>query len=133
MDSSMLSSQPVSLMGSVRAGKLVPIAEPDTEEQLKDREIFVAAITAGAEGSEPFKLDKWISAGQFYVTKDHYGRVKYLHDTLDKAVTDIVERWYSDEEALFTARMPFRENEDKLLRVNQPHNFSAYLTIFHLP
>ncbi|KAB5583168.1 hypothetical protein GE09DRAFT_946910 [Coniochaeta sp. 2T2.1] len=59
---------------------------------------------------------RFLSAGVFYYTKAHCERVARLQAALDKAATDIVERWYSDEKRAFPDRMPLRATEDKLLR-----------------
>ena len=42
--------------------------------------------------------------------------VRRLHGALDKALVDIVSRWYSDEEASFPTRMPFEKHEEVLLK-----------------
>jgi hypothetical protein len=119
MDTSVFHSQPVSIMASIRAGKPVAMIDVDNEQQLKDRHDFLEAFTVGLE-SKADELRRFVSACLFCYSREHYERVAYLHNVLDKAVIDIVERWYSDEKASFPARMPLRDNEDKLLRVSHP-------------
>ncbi|OIW24938.1 hypothetical protein CONLIGDRAFT_684835 [Coniochaeta ligniaria NRRL 30616] len=115
MDSSVFPSQPVSLMGSIRAGKPISTTDVKSEQQLKDRRDFLAVVAENSK-SKPYNMDQFMSAGQFYFSQEHYNRVEELHAALDKATSDIVDRWYSDEKAAFPARMPLRANEDNILR-----------------
>jgi len=47
---------------------------------------------------------------------DHFANhVRLLHQALDKALVDIVQRWYADEEASFPKRMPLEKHEEELL------------------
>lgn len=50
--------------------------------------------------------------------KAHQRQLAELSEALVLAVTDIVERWWSDSEARFPERMPLQPVEEKLLRVS---------------
>jgi hypothetical protein len=117
MDSSVFPSQPVSIMGSIRAGKPVPMTDVESEQQLTDHQDFLAAVT-DSPMSKPYNMGQFMSSGKFYFTREHFNTVEELHTALNKATSDIVERWYNDEKAAFPARMPLKDNEDKILRVS---------------
>ncbi|KAI9646634.1 hypothetical protein NHQ30_004630 [Ciborinia camelliae] len=50
------------------------------------------------------------------VHKRHQQQLENLHVALTVAITDIVERWWSDQDARFPVRMPLEEKEEDLLR-----------------
>ncbi|OJJ29768.1 hypothetical protein ASPWEDRAFT_121712 [Aspergillus wentii DTO 134E9] len=43
-------------------------------------------------------------------------RMKRLHEALSIALTDVVERWWTDEKAAFPSRMPVEGEEEEILR-----------------
>ena len=47
----------------------------------------------------------------------HQRQFKELNDALVSAITDIVERWWTDSKARFPERMPLEPAEEDLLRV----------------
>lgn len=51
------------------------------------------------------------------VSSEHKRRINELNDALVSAITDIVERWWTDTEARFPDRMPLETAEEDLLRV----------------
>lgn len=52
------------------------------------------------------------------VTKEHQQQLEELHGALTTAITDIVERWWTDDEARFPERMPLEKQEAELLQVS---------------
>ncbi|KKK13981.1 hypothetical protein ARAM_000215 [Aspergillus rambellii] len=56
------------------------------------------------------------------ITKRHQEQLRQLHDALTLALTDIIQRWWTDQEAQFPARMPLEEQEEKLLRWLEIHH-----------
>ncbi|TWU77324.1 hypothetical protein ED733_005110 [Metarhizium rileyi] len=50
------------------------------------------------------------------VHQHHQSHLESLHEALTVAVTDIVQRWWSDREAGFPMRMPLATEEEDLLR-----------------
>ncbi|KAJ5813642.1 uncharacterized protein N7503_000392 [Penicillium pulvis] len=50
------------------------------------------------------------------ISPEHQKQVKNLHEGLVLAITDIVERWWTDDVARFPERMPLSESEEDLLR-----------------
>jgi hypothetical protein len=51
-------------------------------------------------------------------SKAHQRQLSELSEALVLAITDIVERWWSDAEARFPERMPIDPMEEKLLQVS---------------
>jgi hypothetical protein len=52
------------------------------------------------------------------VGEHHQQQMQDLHEALTAAITDIVQRWWSDTEARFPERMPLEAREEELLRVS---------------
>lgn len=48
----------------------------------------------------------------------HQRKLEALHDALTTAITDIVDRWWTDQEARFPERMPLEPEEEDLLQVS---------------
>lgn len=53
----------------------------------------------------------------------HQRMVTELHEALTTAITDIVQRWWSDKEANFPGRMPLVPGEEQLLKVSEQNSF----------
>jgi hypothetical protein len=51
------------------------------------------------------------------VQHHHHQQLKMLHGALSTALTDIVERWWTDKDARFPDRMPLLEKEEDILKV----------------
>lgn len=49
--------------------------------------------------------------------EDHVDRISAIHEALRAAIVNIVNRWWSDTDANFPARMPIEPYEESLLRV----------------
>lgn len=56
MDSSVFLSQPVSIIGSIRAGKPVPMTDVESKQQLKDCQDFLAVL-ADSSQSKPYNME----------------------------------------------------------------------------
>lgn len=54
------------------------------------------------------------------IEKKHQKQLENLHEALTIAITDIVERWWTDQDAHFYDRMPLELQEENLLRVSLP-------------
>ncbi|KAG5795803.1 hypothetical protein H9Q69_005126 [Fusarium xylarioides] len=50
------------------------------------------------------------------VGRHHHHQLKDLHDALTAAITDVVQRWWSDKDARFPERMPLEAKEEELLQ-----------------
>lgn len=52
------------------------------------------------------------------VGQHHQQQAEELHDALTLAITDIVDRWWTDTSARFPQRMPLPKEEEDLLQVS---------------
>ncbi|KAM0814382.1 hypothetical protein AB5N19_00172 [Seiridium cardinale] len=50
------------------------------------------------------------------VSKHHQQQLQDLYESLTVAITDIVQRWWTDHDALFPKRMPLDKGEEEILR-----------------
>ncbi|RSL83203.1 hypothetical protein CEP51_004630 [Fusarium floridanum] len=50
------------------------------------------------------------------VGKHHQQQMQDLHEALTIAITDIVQRWWTDRDARFPERMPLEKEEEEILR-----------------
>jgi hypothetical protein len=57
------------------------------------------------------------------MTDRHDRNLRELHEALVLAITNIVERWWTDIDAKLPQRMPLEPQEEDLLRVNSIHQF----------
>ncbi|KAJ9492464.1 hypothetical protein VN97_g763 [Penicillium thymicola] len=81
------------------------------------------------KGRAPYveRLRKWSStwpAGSLnaacphpvLITDQHHDELSDLHQALNLAIEDIIDRWWTDEQAQFPQRMPLEQEEEDLLR-----------------
>ncbi|PQE31823.1 taurine catabolism dioxygenase protein [Rutstroemia sp. NJR-2017a WRK4] len=64
----------------------------------------------------PEKAHKTTCPRPILINKAHQRQLQDLHDTLTAAITNIVERWWTDEDAHFPERMPLEKREEDLLQ-----------------
>jgi hypothetical protein len=62
-------------------------------------------------------------------TQRHDDDMRNLHLALKLAIEDIIERWWTDEEARFPLRMPLEPEEEDLLRVSR-HPFYYSIMVY---
>ena len=55
------------------------------------------------------------------ITQRHHDELDELHRALNSAIEDIIERWWTDDQAQFPQRMPLEPGEEDLLRVSPTH------------
>jgi hypothetical protein len=118
----------------VRLSRNPPCAESATEAlesdqhtlQASDLDVLEQALKREA-AIWPMDMTKYFSTDASYIPPDHIVRVQRIQVALSKALTSIVNRWYEDEKANFSSRMPLDDHEERLLRVeNQSPAFSVY-------
>ncbi|KAM0145449.1 hypothetical protein ACHAPC_010535 [Botrytis cinerea] len=64
------------------------------------------------------------------VHERHQQHLRDLHDALTAAITDIVERWWTDQDACFPDRMPLEKQEEELLQWMETQVVSKKLPIY---
>ncbi|KHN94385.1 uncharacterized protein MAM_07701 [Metarhizium album ARSEF 1941] len=97
----------------------VPVAHHHADKDIYTREHD--ALQASLVNSCPAHL--WPKSSHkascprpILITKHHQTQLAELHEALTTAITDIVERWWTDGERRFPDRMPLSRNEEDLLR-----------------
>ncbi|ESZ90463.1 hypothetical protein SBOR_9157 [Sclerotinia borealis F-4128] len=65
-----------------------------------------------------------------FIHKRHQQRLRDLHDALTAAITDIVERWWTDKDARFPDRMPLKKQEEDLLQWMEEQVVSKKLPMY---
>lgn len=91
---------------------------PDTATYIKEHADHLAALLrACPESVWPKHSHLTCCPRPILVGKKHLKQLETLHDALVLAITDIVERWWTDTEACFPERMPLAKEEEELLQV----------------
>ena len=65
----------------------------------------------------PYEYNLRGSPHPIVVPKTNVSSLEIVHRLLSTAITDIVERWWTDPEARFPHRMPLEHHEEEVLRV----------------
>jgi hypothetical protein len=84
------------------------------ERDLKTIREYLEPIATPAE--LPIPIHMRLPPFNICITRDFARKVESVHRLLDRALVDIVERWYTDAQADFPARMPLEAHEEDLLR-----------------
>lgn len=106
----------ISISLSLERGAVTPAHCVSFERCGRDRETINEDVLKNAGGPFTFDLDQRMPPFHICITRRFADHVRRLHHLLDKALIDIVERWWSDAEADFPARMPLESKEEELLR-----------------
>lgn len=106
----------ISLSLSVEQDVVANATSCSQQRERRDLEIVRQSIQQQLGGPLPFNLHERHPPYNICMTSAFASHVKDAHVLLDKALVDIVERWFTDEEASFPARMPLEKHEEELLR-----------------
>jgi hypothetical protein len=121
--------QQISLVTTSERGVIVPATGVDEEQRKSSLEIIHHALKESLPDQDvrPFLPLQRLSHSPVYVPIIHLQEVEAFQKALSKAITSIVDRWWSDEEARFPARMPVNPNEEEVLKVG-----NLWLFIHHV-
>ncbi|KAH8821364.1 hypothetical protein F5884DRAFT_84107 [Xylogone sp. PMI_703] len=109
--------QQISLSLSVAKDAIAPATA--TSYKRRDRDLKVVRQHTDPYhfgDAYPFRLNERHSAFTICMTSSFKDQVEDLHKLLDRALIDIVERWFQDTQAAFPSRMPLEPHEEDLLR-----------------
>ncbi|KAJ5641479.1 hypothetical protein N7490_005479 [Penicillium lividum] len=96
---------------------LVKDCETDSSVYLRNQEsLEKTLLTLCPRRLWPIDSNTCMSPRPILVTKEHQEQLSEVHDALTVAVSDIVDRWWTDKEARFPERMPLEKKEEELLR-----------------
>ena len=96
--------------------ELVAAKKTSEESRAVDLKEMQASLLSSAP-VWPFDTYRQSSPYPILVTKQQICNLEALHICLSIAITDIVERWWTDKEARYWERMPIEGHEEDLLRV----------------
>lgn len=108
--------QQISLSLSTKLNAIVPAAAADDEQRKHDLQTVRKYVDEYIGSGLPYKLNERHSPFNLCVTPSFVAHVKTVHKLLDRALVDVVERWFRDTEADFPGRMPLEPHEEALLR-----------------
>ena len=108
--------QQISLSLSTERVAIAPATAASHARQLRDLETVRTSILEQNGGPLTFYMDERYSPFSVAITPRFSAHVRNLHKLLDKALVDVVSRWYTDKEANLPSRMPLEKHEDDLLR-----------------
>lgn len=92
---------------------------PDTDLLDKARDTYISRLKRCSSSWPVGSLDA-SSPHPVLITQRHHEELHELHLALSLAIKDIIERWWTDEQAQFPQRMPLEPGEEDLLRVSHP-------------
>lgn len=122
------SIQQISLSLSAERNAIAPATCANNsrlERDLKAVRDHVEPIFAPAK--LPIPLHQRMSPFNICITQPFARTLESIHRLLDRALVDIVERWFTDIEADFPSRMPLESHEEDVIRwiSNQEHSQSG--------
>lgn len=108
----------VSLGLSIQAGELVDAEKASDATRMADFHAMQASLLSSCS--------EWLYNTRLQgcphpmvVPQPQLDSIETLHTLLCSAITNIVERWWTDEEARFPQRMPLESYEEDILRVSR--------------
>lgn len=111
------SIQQISLSLSAERNAIAPATCANNsrlERDLKAVRDHVEPLFADAEA--PISFTQRMSPFNICITRQFARTLESVHRLLDRALVDIVERWFSDTKADFPSRMPLEPHEEEVLR-----------------
>ncbi|OKL58148.1 hypothetical protein UA08_06450 [Talaromyces atroroseus] len=111
------SVQQISLSLSRECNAIASATSASNSRLLRDLETvrdYVVPVFAPAK--VPIPLDQRLSPFNVCITKEFAHDLESLHRLLDRALVDIVQRWFADKQSDFPSRMPLEKHEEDLLQ-----------------
>ncbi len=111
----------ISLSLSHHADKLVAAAVADKEKRKEDMLTMQESLLNSSSG---WLSEVYLRACPYpiLIPRSKLHGLRNLHKILSIAITNIVERWWTDKEAHFPERMPLEKHEEEVLRVGVPQH-----------
>lgn len=108
--------QQISLALTSEAGIVIP-AGSASEEQRKEHLALIRQAALDVHPDWPIDIHLRQCHSIIYVPPSHVETVEKLQNALSKALTSIVDRWWSDKDADFPNQMPVNQHEEDVLKV----------------
>lgn len=107
----------VSISRSTEEKRLIPAYCSSLDRRAKELEAFRKHVDADAKGHDlAFGIQTRLSPHAVAMSDALFSRLARLHILLGRVFMDIVDRWFTDEKAHFSKRMPLDPSEEALLR-----------------
>lgn len=120
MNGSIWPPQPlqICLIASKKKGNLVSAIDASAEDRNRAEEVYYPVILqyTGGPANLPYEL-RYMTPNPILISNQFLKSLREFHNALSIALTNIVERWFTDEKAAFPTRMPLEQHEEDLLRV----------------
>ena len=110
----------LSLSLTRQTGKLMTVRDADGEARQLDHD-ELQDILHTLSPVWPHGFDVKACPHPFVVPPAQLWRLEKVHGLLSSAITNIVERWWTDVEARFPERMPLEKAEEETLKVTFNH------------
>ena len=96
----------------------IPVSSRDQKTRIKERELYKARLGLLSQGAERslathFPFSPWPLKLSTQFPED----IRKFHEALDLAITNVVDRWWTDKDADLPSRMPLEPREEELLKV----------------
>ncbi|KIL93861.1 hypothetical protein FAVG1_02423 [Fusarium avenaceum] len=97
--------------------ELVPESKIDTEVYAREEQVYQEALLQDCPSQLWYKETYTTGCPRPILVGSHHERqMRDLHEALTIAISDIVDRWWSDEDARLWERMPLNKGEEALLK-----------------
>ncbi|KAL3477589.1 hypothetical protein BJX99DRAFT_269795 [Aspergillus californicus] len=117
----------ICLQASGKADAQVLAADASRDDRVSDRDAYISRLLGYIRGEQalPYALN-FLCPHPVIIPRRFLTELEDFHVALSRALTNIVQRWYADEEAAFSSRMPLRRHEEELLQCSEKNIFPAY-------
>ena len=109
----------IAVLESIRQGTPVLSTAQPIKHQNADT-LRVQEAMSGTLSLWPADVIHRIPPSHIFLPQHHVEQLGRIPGPLNKALTDIVERWTTDLEANFPSKVPLESHEEQLLKVNSP-------------
>lgn len=89
--------------------------EQDNDPLIRSRSLYKSRLKRCSSAWPSGSIDAG-SPHPVLISQRHHEELQELHRSLNLAIEDIIERWWTDEEAQFPQRMPLEPQEEDILR-----------------
>lgn len=99
--------------------ELVLESKIDTEAYAKEEQVYQGALLRDCPSQLWYNETYTTGCPRPILVGSHHERqMRDLHEALTIAISDIIDRWWSDGDARLWERMPLNEDEEDLLKVS---------------
>jgi len=105
----------ISVSLSLERNAIAPASSVSPQRCKHERKVVLDDVLQSNGSPMTFDVHDRMAPFNMCISIRFADHVRGLHRALDKALVDVVQRWYSDKEANFSKRMPLEKHEEDLL------------------